>query len=280
MKEQVLSQVNTSGFPFQLKLESLIRETQSKHHWMVADREHAWKGSEDRFIDLVLRSRDVHTFRIVVESKRVRATDSRQLRWIFLLPDLGAQPTLKASCFEIEAYSNENDHWTEIAVWDNQISLAPASIQSEFCILQGEDKNKPLLEKTARSVIDAVEGLAMEEIKMEKSVGPHHLRRFIFPAIVTNAELAICQFDPGKVSVKDGTLNFDDFELSVVPCVRFRKSFTSDFPTSGKFYELDAVSRAREQTILIINGENLPDVLTQWDLGNDSYLAQRIRRGY
>src|SRR5207253_11174610 len=114
--------------------------------------------------------------------------------------------------------------WNDIRVWDN-VRLAPESLQSELCILHSdEQRNRPILEALAREVLTSIEGLAEEEVSLERSSGNAHKRLFIFPAIVTNAEIVVCRFDPGTISLVDGTFEADKVEMTTVPFVRFRKS--------------------------------------------------------
>jgi hypothetical protein len=102
---------------------------------------------------------------------------------------------------------------------------------------------------------------------------------FIFPAIVTNAELAICRFEPDQVSLADGTLQNPD-EISKVPFIRFRKSLGTDFP-SGAFNDLAAATRARQRTVFIVNSASLSEFLRNWAIGPLSkdglYALQRER---
>lgn len=80
-----LKQINRSGFPFQLAVEHEIRVTESKHHWDVASREHPWTNEgQTGFIDLVLQYNEIRTARLVIECKRIKAEDARQLKWVFL----------------------------------------------------------------------------------------------------------------------------------------------------------------------------------------------------
>lgn len=286
-----LSQINRSGFPFQLRVEDEIRATRSVHQWSVASREHAWASpgtSASGFIDLVLRHDQFSTFRLVLECKRNRANDARQLRWVFLIPEQKAEGTMLASCYEVEgqarAASSSTEQgerlWEELRGWDN-VFLTPGSLQSEFCILQGDEpRNRPILEHLAAQVLESIVGLADEEVSIERSQNPTHLRLFIFPAIVTNAQIVVCRFDPNKINLRDGTLDMQDVELSIVPFIRFRKSMATSFP-EGWFINLDSANKARERTVFVVNAESLTDFLKGWGVlpqSNDGYLIQRLMR--
>src|SRR5205823_6079165 len=135
------------------------------------------------FIDIVVEHDQFSTFRVVIECKRIKADDARQLRWVFLIPDAEFKPTKLASRFEVEGWTTQEDDrkvWNDIRVWDN-VRLAPESLQSELCILHSdEQRNRPILEALAREVLTSIEGLAEEEVSLERSSGNAHKRLFIF----------------------------------------------------------------------------------------------------
>ena len=114
-------------------------------------------------------------------------------------------------------------------------------------------------------MLDSIEGLAEEEVNIEKSRDRGHARLFIFPAIVTNAEIAVCRFDPTKIKITDGTLEAGDVEISTIPFIRFRKSLTTKFP-QGVFYHLEAANRARERTVFVVNSTSLSEFLKDWKM--------------
>lgn len=287
-QDDTLKQINKSGFPFQLKVEHEIRRTHSEHHWSVASHEHPWTSADNEasgFIDIVLQHDQFVTFRLVIECKRIKADDARQLRWVFLLPDPNSKPTMLASCFEVEGQKRRDQtlepEWSDYQIWDN-VHLAPVSLQSEFCILQSDEQRKqPILESLATEVLESIEGLAKEEVNIAKSQGLSSRTLFIFPAIVTNAEIAVCSFDPAQIKIHDGTLDIGDVEISTVPFIRFRKSLATDFP-QGRFPHLEAANKARERTVFIVNAASLPEFLKDWNMGPqsgfDEYAIQRLVR--
>jgi hypothetical protein len=284
--EETLRQVNRSGFPFQLRVEHEITDTVSQHNWEVASREHPWvnnAGAQSGYIDLVLKHLQFSTFRLVIECKRIKANDARQLRWVFLVPDKDYNPSALASCFEVEGSGKKDlptvSSWSELRVWDN-VYVSPASLQSGICILQNDDQRRqPILETLAGEVLESIEGIAQEEINVERSLnGNLHARLFIFPAIVTNAELAVCRYDPAKIDIKDGTLNISDLEIATVPFIRFRKSLATAFP-EGMFYYLDAANRARERTVFVVDAACITEFLKDWKmtpLPNRDYAIRRL----
>src|SRR5262245_10403591 len=115
-ENETLKQINRSGFPFQLRIEQEIRASHSQHEWEVASREHPWNppnNDSSGFIDLVLSHTTFPGDRLVIECKRVKAKDSRQLQWVFLLPDHDAKPTARAACFEVAGSSKREAEITE-----------------------------------------------------------------------------------------------------------------------------------------------------------------------
>lgn len=269
-RDETIRQINRSGFPFQLRVEQEVQETQQIHKWSVASREHAWVHSETglpRFIDLVLSNNNFPTFRLVVECKRLKADDARQLRWIFLLPDLELKETKLTSCLEVEGNMIRPGNipgWEDVRIWDN-VLVIPSSLESEFCILPNDEQRKqPILEGLAGEVIESAEGLAEEEVRIARS-NQSHIRLFIFSAIVTNAEISVCRFNSNKININDGTLAVGDTEISTVPFIRFRKSLVKDYPL-GSASNLRAANKARERTVFIVNAASMQQFLTGWEI--------------
>ncbi len=285
-RDDTPNQINKSGYPFQLRVEHEVRGTYREHGWEVASREHPWSSADKTafgFIDVVLKHSQFVTFRLVMECKRIKADDARQLRWIFLLPEQEPQPTTLASCFEVEGWGKHDEkgesEWRDVRVWDN-VYLSPDSLQSEFCILPSdEQRRQPILESLSASLLESIEGLAQEEVNIERSqTGSLHSRLFVFPAIVTNAEIAVCRFDPANIKINDGTLDTENMEVTKVPFIRFRKSLATNFPP-GVFYQLDEANRARERTVFVVNAASLPEFLKNWKmvpLFGGQYAVQRL----
>jgi hypothetical protein len=219
-----------------------------------------------------------------MECKRIKADDARQLRWIFLIPDVNAEPTPLASCFEVEGNGRRDEssepEWNDARIWDN-VRVSPASLQSEFCILHSDEgRRQSILESLAGEVLESIEGLAEEEVNIERSRDRGHKRLFIFPAIVTNAEIAVARFDPAKIKIADGTLEAGDVEITTVPFIRFRKSLATEFP-QGVFYQLEAANRARERTVFVVNSASLSEFLQDWKaapLPDRDYAIKRFLR--
>jgi hypothetical protein len=271
-QEEIFKQVARSGFPFQLKVEDEVRSTFDKHRWSVESREHPWGHPElvsSGFIDIVLKHEQYSTCRLVMECKRIKADDARQLRWIFLLPDSETRHTELATCLEVVGQTNcktDPPTWNDVRLWDHVLSK-PKSLQSEFCVLTNdEQRRQPILESLAAEVLESIEGLAQEEINIKKSQNPSSsVRLFIFPVIVTNADLVVCRFNSNLVNIHDGTLDSDKAETSSVPFIRFRKSLGTSFPP-GSFNNLKSANQARERTVFVVNAASITEFLTGWEI--------------
>ena len=83
--EKLQRLVNSSGFPFQLRVAQEIRRVEQLA-WSVISEEHPWNDpptSRDGFIDLIIGQNTNHDLhRMVIECKRTRDAD-----WVFLLPN-------------------------------------------------------------------------------------------------------------------------------------------------------------------------------------------------
>ena len=283
-QDETLKHIWKSGFPFQLRVEDEVRSTHSTHNWSIATREHPWTNKEAEssgFIDLVLSHDHFVTYRMVIECKRVRADDRRQLQWLFLVPEEKKQETQVASCLEvggrttISARIGETDPsetgWDHVRIWEN-VNILPKSFESSICVLPSDDsKSQPILERLASAVIDSVEGLGQEEIKIHQSQSHvDRLLAFLFPVIVTNADISICSFNPCNVSILDGTLDASAATIMTVPFIRFRKSLATTFP-AGTFSNLTEANEARELTVFVVNASALPSLLKDWKMSSRNF---------
>jgi hypothetical protein len=265
----ILKQLNRSGYPFQLRIECEVQSTQHEHGWSVASREHPWTSIDTKssgFIDIVLTHKDSSTFPLVLECKRIKADDGRQLNWLFLLPNKASKPTSLTSCLQVEARINQSDQnpqWEDVRIWDD-VSLNPESLEAGFCVLPSDEQRKsPILESLATEVLQSIEGLAHEELGIERSKGGQHSRLFIFPAIVTNANITVCRFNPELIKIKDGTLDTCNAEIETLPFIRFRKSMATAFP-QGPVKDLRAANRARQRTVFVVTATHIAQFLKDW----------------
>src|SRR5690242_14203321 len=85
---RLLALVNSSGFPFQLRIAYEIRHMTPGAGWDIISEEHAWKDEtgNEGFIDLVVGGNTAYDrLRMIMECKRTRNAD-----WVFLVPLNGA----------------------------------------------------------------------------------------------------------------------------------------------------------------------------------------------
>jgi hypothetical protein len=277
-RDETLKQINKSGFPFQLRIEHEIRTTQTQHRWEVASREHPWRKPDSEssgFIDLVLCHNECPGDRLVIDCKQIKGDDSRQLQWLFLLPDPDSKQTKQTSCLEVAGPlpTKHSGEWLDIRIWEN-VQVLPASYQSDFCILSGdESKRQPILESLCADLLESIDGLAEEEVNISKSQTGSTVRLFIFPAILTNAKLTVCQFISSDVKITDGTLDLTTVTLNSVPFIRFRKSLVTEFP-KGNFRTLKDAHRAPERSIFIVNSEGLLEFLKDWKVTTNKFAME------
>lgn len=278
-------QLSVSGFPFQLRVENEILLTELRHKWSVTTREHAWENPDATnagFIDLALQQTNISTLRLVIECKRQRSNDASQLHWYFLLPQAEAIQKDTVRCLSLEAWLafRPSQHWEIIRVWDD-VRITPFSYESQFCVMNSDEKRRPILESLCRELLDSVDGLAEEEVKIAQRQSSH-LRAFYIPVVVTNAQLAVCKFDPVSISLADGIIPQDKCEIEVVPFIRFRKSLVNTFPKDDAASNLRQANQSRERTVFVVNSEHLVDFLTGWDIKpldefSNYALARRLR---
>jgi hypothetical protein len=110
-------------------------------------------------------------------------------------------------------------------------------------------------------------------VNISKSQTGSTVRLFIFPAILTNAKLTVCQFKSRDVKITDGTLDLTTVPLNSVPFIRFRKSLVTEFP-KGNFRTLKDAHRARERSIFIVNSEGLLEFLKDWKVTTKKFAME------
>jgi hypothetical protein len=251
--EKLRKYVNSSGFPLQIGIKHAVKNAWRDQKWGVMAEEHPWKNEisgESGFIDLVLSHYDGPQI-LVVECKRVR--DSQ---WIFLIPPNNDSER----CTRARSWTTYLPNWCSWLDWHSD----PASFEANFCVVPGQDpKAKPMLERTAATIVEATEAFAMEE-KSLQSPGSPRLKRMYFSVIVTTADLKICRFDPAEVDIKSGEIAKCQF--ADVPVVRFRKSLTARNEEITPTEEIAEIFREKERTVFVVNSVFFLDFLKQWKL--------------
>jgi hypothetical protein len=253
MDEALLKKaVNSSGFPLQIALEALVKETYREHRWRILFSEHSWANCnthESGFIDLILQHAD-RSLLLVLECKRVQNSN-----WVFLQGDesVNSRSHAKAWCTREEEGNILKFGWFDVTV-------DPSTAESKFCAVWGQDaKSRPMLERLAAEVVASTEGFAIEDQPFHK--GSMGYERLYFSAIVTTANLVLCNFDPSKVPVDTGEI--DQAKFTRVPYLRFRKQLsTYEMPeTSWKESSAQDISIHKENTVFIISASALIDFL-------------------
>lgn len=246
--------LNASGFLFQLCIENEITKTAKNHKWNVVSREHPWSDQaigNEGFIDLVLRSGIVQ---MVVECKRPRDGS-----WIFIVPEEKRQLEYRLKCL-----------WTDfippnkiLSGWD-EFSIAPPTLQSEFCIIRGQgEEGKTLLERISGQLLISLDCLAKEELEINQGISFKQTRIYI-PVIITSAELIACHLNLEEISLSEGTIEKGIFQP--VPFIRFRKSLTTKLTSQFQPKNVKEANENKERSILVINSNHLADILQGWKI--------------
>lgn len=252
---QLRKTVNASGFPLQIAIEALVKETHREHRWRVLFSEHSWANfntDASGFIDVILEHADGN-FLLVVECKRVQNT-----YWIFLQEQVEAKNRRHA-----KAWCTEEDNGKLLKFGWFDAAVDPVSPESRFCVVPGQDsKSRPMLERIASEVVESTEGFAIEDQSFHKGSLGH--ARYYFSAIVTTADLMVCNFDPSKVPVQSGEI--DEAAFTKVPYVRFRKQLSTYEMPEASWKESTAhdISQHKENTVFIINSSALIDFLREF----------------
>lgn len=150
MKEDKLRKnLNSSGFPFQIAVESAIANISG---WKVSKREYPWRNNDTKqngFIDIIAEKNSVT---LVIECKRVRDAE-----WIFLCSPKNMNRS------HARFWVNRVEVQKQAIGWyDGQVE--PSSPEADFCVVIGQDDRKPLLENIASELTSATEAFAVEEI--------------------------------------------------------------------------------------------------------------------
>lgn len=246
--------INRSGFPLQIALENLIGTDRKHNDWSVIYTEHAWKNTNDSgFIDLILEL-DGGNLVLVVECKRVLDAS-----WLFLNSKgkLNKRKQTKAWVSRMVDEKFKFFNWLDLAI-------DPVSPECEYSIVLGQDaKSKPMLERTAATLVVSTEAFAKEEARLFDSV---HNTRIYFNVIVTTAKLNVCEFEPGNISLTDGTIK--DSVFTEVPFLRFRKQLQQDIEFSiPNNFTYSTMARAKENSVFIVNAEHIKQFLCAFDPG-------------
>jgi hypothetical protein len=254
MKDDKLkNNLNSSGFPFQIAVESIISNISG---WKVSRREYPWHNNDkgqNGFIDIIAEKSSVA---LVIECKRVRDAE-----WIFLCSPRNMNRSHARFWVNKVAGREEAVGW-----YDGQVE--PSCPEAEFCAVMGQDHRKPLLENLASELTSATEAFAVEELPFFKGIP---MAMCYFPVIITTAELYVCKYDPSDIEIKTGEIKNPIFEP--VPFVRFRKSLTTSptrFATERNIARPEDLAEAKERTVFILNASSMKAILADWEIAQRS----------
>jgi len=255
--EDLLAEVNRSGFPLQLGVEHLIRSRGGQSNWEVRYREHRWqhRSNNEGFIDLVLTQLQ-GVCELVLECKRVQETE-----WLFL-KSAGRDPTTLA-----RGLASRNRPRRQVLGWHDVHAILSAP-ESEICLVIGEDSKKgTMLERLSSVAVESTEALAAEDAQFNfESVGRSPMRVY-FPVIVTTAALKVCTYNNSALDLPTGTLNEATFEDA--DFIRFRKQVGATptaLSSTGSLVEARAVANAKESTVFVVNVNHVKRFLDYFKL--------------
>ena len=199
--ERVRKLVQDSGFPLQLAVQESVES--ASHGWNVETHEHPWaSGDNAGFIDLVLEREQLF---LVIECKHASRS-----KWIFLCARDAAEQ--RKARFRHSVVPQVEP--TKVG-YSEQHPL-PASLESEFCVIEGSGGDRRrLLEHWTGPLLASMDAFADETDRGAKwrlaRTGPHAPSEEIYygAAIVTTAPLYSCRLDPTGVSLSDGVLPAD-----------------------------------------------------------------------
>lgn len=250
--------VNASGFMLQMAVEHAVETSQNSHGFAIEGREHPWHHAElSGFIDLIFGR---GTIRLVCECKR-----SRDANWVFLVEHNDPEAS-RARLRWIHSRKSQR-----LSGWDD-FPLTTRSPEALFCVVRGQGENDtPLLERVASRLIMSVEALSDEEERLRDAAEERDSSRVYIPMIVTTAQLWVYRYRPDAIDLSNGMV--DSGQAEEVPCVRFRKAFTTSADVSPStqgempYQRFRRISREQERTVLVVNSAALPGMLISWRNG-------------
>ena len=220
--DSVAAALQSSGFPFQTAVAAQVR---ARPGWSIYASEFPWQTStgESQFLDLVATNGSLF---LTIECKK-----TRKEILTFLRP-LGHSHTGMLEEFRCLRAQQIQDSTRRIEIFCEEWALHPRSTSSEFCVVSTSDsgRDQRLLERDAGLVVRATDAFAhtyRERFRPDRD-RPPSLACLVVPVIVTNAPLSTARYQPAEVSLQPGEFAQTPKEIEGVPCVRFRKAFTSD----------------------------------------------------
>jgi hypothetical protein len=213
-----------SGFPFQTAVRDVVASTPG---WKVHASEFAWVDSrgEGRFLDFIASN---DTLFLAIECKKMKKESLT-----FLCPQeyLESGERDRFRCLHGKQVLDALRLYVPTC---EESALFPRTVESEFCVIdKNGGKETRLLETDASAVVQATDAFVDDFRRrfnrtFKESGIPSDRQSVFVPTIVTNASIYVTRYQPSEVSL--GTAEFlkPPKDIRRVPCLRFRKSFTSE----------------------------------------------------
>ena len=271
-------QVNSSGFPFQVRIAHEILKTANAHKWELLTEEHRWQVAErEGFADLVVwkEMRSILTFRsismvLILECKRVR-----EGAWVFLAPAIDHPIPNRGFLTGSSLYPPA---WWRIT-WYHRGDQTDEGPAAAYCAVPGQsDRGTPMLERIASQLLQATESIGAQHQERLATRSPQqpNVPALFFPIVVTNASLLLADFPVEAISLHAGDLPDAETTFTKQPFVRFQKSFTTLPVGEKKETRLDSANYQDQRTIWIVQASYLARFLEGWALNVDDTLPDNI----
>ena len=257
------TQINASGFPFQIRVEHEIRSRYSEHRWRVSAVEHKWKNKatgQEGFIDIIVEKNPVLgiSHYLIIECKRMKMGGC-----VFLNGPEDSEEH-RAILLDFRKSHNGEEH----PCW-RKYDPDPRSLIATFCTVPGQhDKQTPMLERICDSLLDSAESLADEMFSKAPKPQPGSLgiKSLFIPAIVVNTELKSCAIDPKDITLDEGELKDGHGALASAPYIRFQKNFGTRYNSLDNAVDLKDINKANQRTVFVVNAGSLVTFLARWEI--------------
>lgn len=123
------------------------------------------------------------------------------------------------------------------------------------------DKDRGLLERLSRGLLQSVEALGLQELEGLATPSSMMKEYGYLPMIVTNAKLYSCEYEPAEVDLETGLI--EGAEIKEQPLIRFEKSLVEPSVDEG-LVSLASRNRGSKRTICVANACHLNEILLEW----------------
>lgn len=243
--------VDRSGFPLQVRLEKI---TDDAPNWKVDGNEIYWERDKySGFIDTVYSGINFPK-KVVAEVKKTSGGE-----WIFLL-EKKDQSTLH-NFIPLSSIVKNSSNLT----WNTR-ATDHVTHRSSFCIVNGQDKNSPILESLCTNLLIATEAFAKQDVEeiIRENTGIKILQ--YIPVIITNTPLFVCKYDSSEVNLKSGIID-GDTKFERVNTVAFQKPLkttigSEDINDLASKYKYN---KAQDRTVFVVHSSAFATFLNNLD---------------